>query len=158
MKKLFCVLTCFVILCAVFAGCKKEDKKPTQPQTTVMKVEKTTTDLAKIKGDDAIELIKSYSAEELSLTEKEMKECEFLVNSSGTKIGNEHFISVVVAYPISKKGEDGKTYTQFDHRGEYYIRYDGNKIIKKNMKNKEKDEYTELKVKKTKTTKEKKEQ
>ena len=156
MKKFLSVIICLVLVCTAFAACSNKDKKDDgnkKTQTTVAKVEQTTTDLAKIKGSDATELIKSYSAEELSLTEEEKKECTYLTNTSGIKIGNEYYISVVVAYANSKKGEDGKTYTNFDHRGEYYIRYDGKKILKKNMKNKEKDEYTELKVKELKTTK-----
>lgn len=156
MKKLLSVIICLVLVCTAFAACKNDNNKNDSDKktaTSVSKVQQTTTDLAKIKGSEATELIKSYSAKELSLTEEEKKDCTYLTNTSGIKIGDEYYVSVVVAYANSKKGDDGKTYTNFDHRGEYYIRYDGKKILKKNMKNKEKDEYTELKVKEIKTTK-----
>ena len=155
MKKFICILTCIVLICTAFAACKNsaKDEGNKKTQTSIVQVQKTTTDLAKIKGSDATELIKSYSAKELSLTEKEKKDCSFLTNDSGIKIGDEHYISVIAAFPVNKKGDDGKTYVNFDRRGEYYIRYDSKKILKKNMKNTAKDEYTELKVKALKTTK-----
>ena len=153
MKKVFAVIICALVIFSAFAACSKpsKDQPTTVTSQTVKQVEKTTTDLAKIKNADAANLIKSYSAKELSLTEEEKKECSFLTNDSGMKIGDDYYICVIAAYMNSTKGEDGKTYTTFDHRGEYYIRYDGKKILKKNMKNKEKDEYSELKVKELKT-------
>ena len=155
MKKVFAILISLVVICSAFAACSKpqKDQPTTVPETvTAKQVDKTTTDTAKIKNADAANLIKSYSAKQLSLTDKEKKECSFLTNDSGVKIGDDYYISVIAAYKISEKGEDGKTYIKFDHRGEYYIRYDGKKILKKNMDNKEKDEYTELKVKEVPTT------
>ena len=154
MKKTLVILLSIIVIFAAFAACSKptKDQPTTVPSQTVQKVEKTTTDLAKIKNGEAAELIKSYSAKELSLTDKEKKECSFLTNDSGIKIKDDYYICVIAAYMNSQKGEDGKTYTTFDHRGEYYIRYDGKQVLKKNMKNKEKDEYTELKVKEIKTT------
>ena len=154
MKKTLVILLSIVLIFALFAACKKQtkDQPTTIPSETVQHVVETTTDLAKIKSGDAVDYIKSYSAKELSLTDKEKKECSFLTNNSGIKIKDDYYVSVIAAYPNSKKGEDGKTYTTFDHRGEYFIRYDGKQVLKKNMKNKEKDEYTELKVKEFKPT------
>ena len=154
MKKILAILLTLTLVVLAFAACSKasKDEPTTVPTVTAKQVERTTTDIAKIKNGDAAELIKSYSAKELSLTDKEKKECSFLTNDSGIKIKDDYYICVIAAYMNSQKGEDGKTYTTFDHRGEYYIRYDGKKILKKNMENKEKDEYTELKVKELKTT------
>lgn len=155
MKKAFVVLLSVILICTVFAACsnKSKDQPTTIPTATAAPYEKSTTDTAVIKNGDAAEFIKSYSAKELALTDEEKKECSFLTNDSGVKIGDDYYISVIAAYKVEEKGEDGKTYIKFDHRGEYYIRYDGKQIMRKNIKedNPEK-EYTELKVKELKTT------
>ncbi len=156
MKKVFIVILSAVLICTVFAACSNvsKDQPTTIPTATAAPYEKSTTDTAVIKNGDAAELIKQYSAKELALTDEEKKECSYLTNESGVKIGDDFYISVVAAYKVEEKGEDGKTYVKFDHRGEYYIRYDGKQILRKNIKEENpKEEYTELKVKELKTTK-----
>ncbi len=154
MKKLFIVLLSFVVVCTAFAACSKQskDQPTTIPTATAAQFDKTTTDAAVYKDKEAIEFIKKYSAEELGLTDKEKKECSYLADTSGVKIGDDYYIKVIAAYKKSEKGDDGKNYFKFDSRGEYFIRYDGKQVLKKDMKNKKEDKYTELKVKKVKTT------
>ncbi len=151
MKKILAVVLCLVMACGVFAACTKKEPEKNDPAIAestapVSTTAAVTTDSAKIKESDAIDLIKSYSAKELSLSDEDYKECHFLVNSSGIQIKDDYYISVVAAIMSENTGEDGKTYVNFDHRGEYYIRYDGKQILKKDMSSEE-EKYTELEVK-----------
>lgn len=105
-----------------------------------------TTDNAKITEADAINLIESYSAEELGLTEDKRKECKFMVASAGEKIEKNYYVKVIATIATEHKNEEtGKSTFTFDNQGEYYIRFDGKQILSKNMDG---DDYKELKIKK----------
>ncbi len=155
MKKIIAIIMCLVIACGVFAACSKKEPDKNDPgaaeNTSAVTTATITTDSAVIKEADAINLIKSYSAEELSLSDDDYKNCHYLVNKSGIKVENDYYISVIAAITSEKKGDDGKTYVNFDHKGEYFIRYDGKQILKKDMTSEE-DKYSELKVKEVPTS------
>lgn len=124
-----------------------ENNDPKSPSEVVSQWEDTTitTDVAKIKEGDAIKYISSYSAKELSLSEKEKKECDFVVSNTGVKIKNDYYV-LIKAVVKHEKGEDengNKTYA-FDEKGEYYIRYDGKQVLKKDMT--KDDKYIELEL------------
>lgn len=102
-----------------------------------------TTDKAKIKEGDAIKYISDYSAEDLSLTKEEKKDCDFLVSNTGIKIKGDYYICVTaVVKSETGKDEEGNTTYTFDKKGEYFIRYDGKQVLKKDMT--KDDKYIEL--------------
>ena len=152
MKKVLALLICISLVICVFAACSKDDKKP--EENSVSTTQEITTDDAKIAESDAINLIKSYSAKELGLTDKEYKECSYLVKSSGVKYQKNYYINVIATVKTAHEDTtdtDGKkvtTYT-FDNKGEYFIRYDGKEILARNG---EDGKYRKLKVKAVPTT------
>ena len=145
MKKVIVALLCLTVIVGAFAACanggtENKEKKDSTTTTASQKADTTktiTTDDAKITDLDAINLIKSYSAKELGLTDKEYKDCSFLVSESGVKYKDNYYVSVIAtiktAHDDSKdeNGEPVTTYT-FDNKGVYYIRYDGKEILGKN--------------------------
>lgn len=146
MKKAI-VLIFTLFLCAVlFAACTNKKATNTENLTGyVAPAQPLTTNQAKITEKDAADYIKSYSAEELSLTEDDFKHCNFLVSNSGVEIDGEYYVEVIAAIRNAHKDEAGNTTYTFDHKGKYYIRYDAGKVLKKDMQNDmEKDTYTEL--------------
>ncbi|MBE6742115.1 MAG: hypothetical protein E7570_07415 [Ruminococcaceae bacterium] len=145
MKKVLAIIICLAIAVCAFTACssKKPDKEKTTEKTTASS--QMTTDTAVIKEADAINLIESYSDKELGLSAKDRKKASFMVAGEGVKIDGENYIEVVATVKKEHKDGDNTTYT-FDHLGMYYIRYDGKKILKKDMKSKE-DKYSEMKVK-----------
>ena len=143
MKKVLAVIICVCISVCVFGACsKKDEQKPTDKQLTT---EHMTTDSAVIKEADAINLIESYSDEELGLTAKDRTHASFMVASDGVKIENDNYIEVIATIKTEHKDGDKVTYT-FDNLGVYYIRYDGKKIMRKDMKSDE-AKYIEMKIK-----------
>ena len=153
MKKVLITLLCLSLIFSAFAACSKDGgKEKAEEHITTQEI---TTDDAKITESDAINLIKSYSEKELGLTKDEMKECSFLVKSSGVKYEGEYYINVIATIKTAHEdttNDDGKkvtTYT-FDNKGEYFIRYDGKQILARNGDD---GKYRKLKVKAVPTTK-----
>lgn len=148
MKKILAILLAIVIVATAFVACSKNDSKDNETTTTTG----ITTDDAKIKEADAVNLMQSYSAKELGIDEKELKDCSFMVASSGEKLEEQKAYYVKVIAVIKNAHEDPETkeitYT-FDYKGEYYIRYDGKQILSKDVKT---GEFTEMKVKAVPTT------
>jgi hypothetical protein len=143
MKKVLISVLCIVIALSVFGACAKKDGKETtvKQQTT----EEMTTDSAVIKEADAINLIQSYSDKELGLKEDERNHVSFMVASAGVKIEKDNYIEVIATIKVEHKDGDKTTYT-FDNRGVYYIRYDGKKVMRKDMDSKE-EKYINMKIK-----------
>lgn len=151
MKKFLSILLCVVIVASAFVACSKnggEDNSTTENPSTTQTI---TTDEAKIKEADAINLIKSYSAKELGLSDEEMKECSFMVANSGSELDGKFYIKVIATIKTSHKDESGNETFTFDNKGEYYISYNGKKILQKDMKAEE-EKFTEMKVKEVPTT------
>ncbi|MBE6816737.1 MAG: hypothetical protein E7520_03420 [Ruminococcaceae bacterium] len=151
MKKVFVVLLCVILVCGAFGACAKGNKTDdTKPSTT----REITTDDAVIAQEDAINLIKSYSREELGISKDDMKKCSFLVKSAGVKYQNHYYINVIATIKTAHEdttnaeGEKVTSYT-FDNKGEYFIRYDGKEILAKNGTD---GKYRKLKVKAVPTT------
>ena len=142
MKKVLISVLCIVIALSVFGACAKKDNGETVKQETT---EEMTTDSAVIKEADAINLIESYSDKELGLTANDRKHVSFMVASAGVKIENDNYIEVIATVKNEHKDGDKTTYT-FDNRGVYYIRYDGKKVMRKDMESKE-EKYVEMKIK-----------
>lgn len=94
------------------------------------------TDEAKLKDSDAVELIKSFSNDELGIDDDIIKDCSFMVQSDGVLIDGNSYIKVIAA--LKNQNDDG-TFS-FDIKGEYYISYDATVILKKSN-----DTYTALK-------------
>lgn len=160
MKKLLVLLFSALIIAGSLAACSSgegskgpssEDQSGNPKQavaeqaTSPWQQTTITTDTAKIKEMDACNLIMSYSAKELSLTEKQKSKCSFMVTGTGVEIEGDFYIEVDAVIKHEQKDDKGETYYTFDNKGEYFIRYDGKQILKKDMTAK-KDKYTEMKV------------
>ena len=149
MKKIIlCILCLSMVVCAFGACSKNNDEKTTGIKQAT--TEEMTTDSAVIKEADAINLIKSYSDDELGLTAEDRKKASFMVASNGVKIEKDNYIEVIATIKNEHKEGEKITYT-FDNLGVYYIRYDGKKVMRKDMKSEE-DKYIDMKIKAVPTT------
>ena len=118
----------------MFVACSKADDKNTT-QSTTASVENAT-DKAKIKDSDAINFIKtSYTKKELGL-DKVKEKYDFMISQNGVKIGKKQYVKV--AANIMKKNDttskDGKQTYSLTPVGEYYISFDGDEVLMKDLK------------------------
>lgn len=155
MKKILPVIMCLCIAVTCFAACSstKTDtkaEKTTAAATTEEKAGEITTDKAKITDANAINYIQSYSNEDLGLTKEDLKECKFMVASSGEKVDGAYYVKVIATVPTEHKDKEGKVTYTFDNKGEYYINYEGTKVLKRDVKT---GKYSEIKFKEFTTTK-----
>lgn len=134
MKKFLAVLLAAVTVACMFVACSKADDKNTT-QSTTASVENAT-DKAKIKDSDAINFIKtSYNKKELGL-DKVKEKYDFMISQNGVKIGKKQYVKV--AANIMKKNDttskDGKQTYSLTPVGEYYISFDGDEVLMKDLK------------------------
>lgn len=134
MKKFLAVLLAAVTVACMFVACSKADDKNTT-QSTTASVENAT-DNAKIKDSDAINFIKtSYTKKELGL-DKVKEKYDFMISQNGVKIGKKQYVKV--AANIMKKNDttskDGKQTYSLTPVGEYYISFDGDEVLMKDLK------------------------
>lgn len=134
MKKFLAVLLVAVTVACMFVACSKADDKNTT-QSTTASVENAT-DKAKIKDSDAINFIKtSYTKKELGL-DKVKEKYDFMISQNGVKIGKKQYVKV--AANIMKKNDttskDGKQTYSLTPVGEYYISFDGDEVLMKDLK------------------------
>lgn len=125
-KKAISIILCaFIIICSVaFASCSKQESK-TETASAVA------TEEAKIKDADAISYIESYSSKQLGLTENDRAKCSFMVASNGEEINGKSYIQVIAAIKKEHKSEDGQATYTFDTKGEYYISFNGDEVLRK---------------------------
>ena len=114
---------CTICSVLTFTACSKQDAT----KESVIVTEK-----AKIKDADAINYIESYSSKQLGLTDEEKKACSFMVASDGEEIYGKKYIKIIAAIKNEQKGDDGKTTYTFDTKGEYFISFNGDEVLKKN--------------------------
>lgn len=134
MKKFLAVLLAAVTVACMFVACSKADDK-NATQSTTASVENAT-DKAKIKDSDAINFIKtSYTKKELGL-DKVKEKYDFMISQNGVKIGKKQYVKV--AANIMKKNDttskDGKQTYSLTPVGEYYISFDGDEVLMKDLK------------------------
>lgn len=134
MKKFLAVLLAAVTVACMFVACSKADDKNTT-QSTTASVENAT-DKAKIKDSDAINFIKtSYTKKELGL-DKVKEKYDFMISQNGVKIGKKQYVKV--AANIMKKNDttskDGKQTYSLTPVGEYYVSFDGDEVLMKDLK------------------------
>ena len=134
MKKFLAVLLAAVTVACMFVACSKADDKNTT-QSTTASVENAT-DKAKIKDSDAINFIKtSYTKKELGL-DKVREKYDFMIRQNGVKIGKKQYVKV--AANIMKKNDttskDGKQTYSLTPVGEYYISFNGDEVLMKDLK------------------------
>ncbi|WP_448919594.1 hypothetical protein [Eubacterium sp.] len=125
-KKATSIILCaFIIICSVaFASCSKQESK-TETASAVA------TKKAKIKDADAINYIESYSSKQLGLTEDDRAKCSFMVASDGEEINGKSYIQVIAAIKKEHKSDDGQATYTFDTKGEYYISFNGDEVLRK---------------------------
>ena len=115
--------TCTICSVLTFTACSKQD---TTKEESLVATEK-----AKIKDADAINYIESYSSKQLGLTEDDRAKCSFMVASDGEEIDGKKYIKIIAAIKNEQKGNDGKTTYTFDTKGEYFISFNGDEVLKK---------------------------
>ncbi len=114
---------CTICSVLTFTACSKQDA--TKEESVVA------TEKAKIKDADAINYIESYSSKQLGLTDEEKKACSFMVASDGEEIDGKKYIKIIAAIKNEQKSDDGKTTYTFDTKGEYFISFNGDEVLKK---------------------------
>ena len=114
---------CTICNALTFTACSKQDA--TKEESVIV------TEKAKIKDADAINYIESYSSKQLGLTDEEKKACSFMVASDGEEIDGKKYIKIIAAIKNEQKGDDGKTTYTFDTKGEYFITFNGDEVLKK---------------------------
>lgn len=114
---------CTICSVLTFTACSKQDA--TKEESIVA------TEKAKIKDADAINYIESYSSKQLGLTEDDRAKCSFMVASDGEEIDGKKYIKIIAAIKNEQKGDDGKTTYTFDTKGEYFISFNGDEVLKK---------------------------
>lgn len=133
MKKFLAVLLAAVTVACMFVACSKANDKNTT-QSTTASVENAT-DKAKIKDSDAINFIKTaYTKEELGL-DKVKEKYDFMISQNGVTIDKKQYVKV--AANIMKKNDttskDGKQTYSLTPVGEYYISFDGDEVLMKDL-------------------------
>ncbi len=133
MKKFLAVLLAAVTVACMFVACSKADGKSTTQSTTISE---NATDKAKIKDSDAINFIKTaYTKKELGL-DKVKEDYSFMISQNGVKIDKKQYVKV--AANIMKKNDttsaDGKQTYSLTPVGEYYISFDGDEVLMKDLK------------------------
>lgn len=125
-KKATSIILCaFIIICSVaFASCSKQESKAETASAVA-------TEKAKIKDADAINYIESYSSKQLGLTENDRAKCSFMVASDGEEINGKSYIQVIAAIKKEHKSDDGQATYTFDTKGEYYISFNGDEVLRK---------------------------
>lgn len=125
-KKAISIILCaFIIICSVaFASCSKQESKAETASAVA-------TEKAKIKDADAINYIESYSSKQLGLTEDDRAKCSFMVASDGEEINGKSYIQVIAAIKKEHKSDGGQATYTFDTKGEYYISFDGDEVLRK---------------------------
>lgn len=125
-KKAISIILCaFIIICSVaFASRSKQESKAGTASAVA-------TEKAKIKDADAINYIESYSSKQLGLTEDDRAKCSFMVASDGEEINGKSYIQVIAAIKKEHKSDDGQATYTFDTKGEYYISFDGDEVLRK---------------------------
>lgn len=125
-KKAMSIILCaFIIICSVaFASCSKQESKAETASAVA-------TEKAKIKDADAINYIESYSNKQLGLTEDDRAKCSFMVASDGEEINGKSYIQVIAAIKKEHKSNDGQATYTFDTKGEYYISFNGDEVLRK---------------------------
>lgn len=115
--------TCTICSVLTFTACSKQDA--TKEESVIV------TEKAKIKDADAINYIESYSSKQLGLTEDDRAKCSFMVASDGEEIDGKKFIKIIAAIKNEQKGNDGQVTYTFDTKGEYFISFNGDEVLKK---------------------------
>ncbi|WP_294848116.1 hypothetical protein [uncultured Eubacterium sp.] len=125
-KKAMSIILCaFIIICSVaFASCSKQGSKAETASAVA-------TEKAKIKDADAINYIESYSSKQLGLTEDDRAKCSFMVASDGEEINGKSYIQVIAAIKNEHKSDEGQATYTFDTKGEYYISFNGDEVLRK---------------------------
>lgn len=131
MKRILLLLLCVSVMFGALSACAKSGGEDC---TAVSDGTEVSTDEAQIKDNEAIDLVKTFSNEKLGLDDETADKCSFLVQKNGEVIDGENYVKVIAA---EKKETDDGTYT-FDIKGEYYISFDGNTVLKKVNDNYEK--------------------
>ncbi len=119
-----------VCVCSVSCSSSgKEEEK--EVNTTAIPTEE-----AKIKESEAIHFIQdTYTPEELGLADVD-KDYSFMVASDGVEIDGKNYIKVVANVIVrnDETSKDGKETFSMETMGEYYISFDAEEVMMKNIK------------------------
>ena len=132
MKKVLPIILCIAVMLGVFTACSKaNEQETTQPKSEAQTTVENPTDKAVIKEADAVNLVKSYSDEELGLTPEDREQCSFMVASTGKEVNGEVYINVIATIKTANEpNEQGTVTYNLDTRGSYYISFDGERIMR----------------------------
>jgi hypothetical protein len=122
-----------VVVIVGFTACSSN--KEGSSSDTVVTTSEIATEDAKIKEREAVEFIsQSYTSEELGLEDAD-RDYSFMVASGGVDIDGTNYIKVVANVIIKQDSQtdDGEDTFSMETLGEYYISFDGEKVLRKDM-------------------------
>lgn len=129
-KILAVVIAVMCVVVCVFTACSSEEQETTTETTTII-----TTDSAVIKNSDAIELIKSYSVEELGL-EGTWDDYNFVAhNRSGVQVEDGVHDGYYIEVVVGTRTANSDNTTSIDSKGTYLISYNGDTVLKADKEN-----------------------
>ena len=141
-KKFLIELIIAVILMAgvAVAGAVIESKRPIVSEAQEMKMSvtasvkeaqdgKSAADAAKLKPNEAIDVISKLSEEQLQLKNKD--KYSFMVNNAAFEINGKTYIQVIAAI----KKDNGNGSISITPVAKYYVRFDGKELLREDMKN-----------------------
>lgn len=149
MKKLLAVLLAVLMAATVFAACSKQSETEEDHgnvSETAESASVITTDEAVLTNANAIEYMKLYTAEELSLSQEDYDNCSFMVAGEGEEIDGDYYVKVAVIQKNSQTDAEGNETFTFDSKGEYFIRYDAKRVMRRDLTSAE-PKYEDLEVK-----------
>lgn len=133
MKKVLALLLSLVLICCVFVACSSDKNKTDEQDVSV--VSGIPTDEAKIKDSEAIDFIKNaYTKEELGLDKVE-ENYSLMIANSAEEIDGVKYIKIA-ANVMSKNdetSENGKGTYSLNTVGAYYISFDGETVMTKDL-------------------------
>ena len=148
MKKILLLTAIFLIGSFIITACsnkqsndttteKNQSTVQTEVSSTVVdknkqgttKLSDTPLEKASISGSDASKKISSLSMDKLALKGKK-EDYKFMVSTQGKVIDGEDYIEVI-ASKVKKENKDGSV--SMDTVGQYFVSYDGEKMLIKDM-------------------------
>lgn len=155
MKKIVLFIMIVVVIVSVFAACssgsvdnketvsknttvseaKKNDNKDNNETTKIVEnlvttaISKIPVEDAEISGYDATKLISDKDAKSLGLKGK-TEDYKFMLVSEGKEIDGKNYIEIV-AMETKKENEDGTM--DVETKGDYFVSYDGKKLLVRDL-------------------------
>ncbi len=103
------------------------DDADADSQTATTQVSDTPIEDAEISSDEAVNLVKEFSAEQLGL-DGEIDDYRFMVSTQGRTFDGKDYMEVIACFVTESEDEDDES-VSIDTIGTYYVSYDGTQVF-----------------------------